>query len=219
MHFIKGNAQLRAINHLVQLIDEATGSGKRVLLLVSGGSTIEIAVQVRRKLARTSGLTVMQVDERFGPVGHSDSNWQQLIKAGFDRTNLKWQPILRNKDINKTSTEYRHDLAGAISGSDLVVGLFGIGADGHTAGILPGSQAVHEQNLVSAYIAPDYERITITPAAIAKINLAIVYATGYEKATALQNLQKDLPVEAQPAQALKLAGDTYVYNDYLEANT
>lgn len=219
VHFARHKPKQSAIDNLAKAINQAIHEGKHVLWMISGGSTIDVTVQARNQLINTTNLVVMQVDERFGPVGHANSNWQQLLDRGFDTNNLVCHPILIGEEFDSTASAYSSVLQKEFEAADLVVGLLGVGADGHTAGILPGSPAVRDKNLLAAFIASDYQRITITPAAIAKINLAIVYAVGKEKAQALQSLQETIPISKQPAQALKLAGEVYVYNDYLEANT
>jgi len=103
--------------------------------------------------------------------------------------------------------------------ADIKVGLFGIGADGHTAGILPGSSVLTDSHIVSTYTGPDFQRITITPLVVAKLDVAIAFATGSKKASALSDLQKDLSISQQPAQVLKLANSTYIYTNQVEENS
>jgi 6-phosphogluconolactonase/glucosamine-6-phosphate isomerase/deaminase len=60
--------------------------GQKVLWLVGGGSGIKVAVaasQILKKQSNLSSLTFTLTDERFGAVGHGDSNWKQLLEAGF----------------------------------------------------------------------------------------------------------------------------------------
>lgn len=216
MHLIKITSTKLVIEHLTKAISQPLTAGKRVLWLLSGGSAIDLAVQVQQKLAHTKGLAIGQVDERFGPVGHADSNWQKLLDAGLDTKNVQCYPILRGKDFATTAHDYNLAMTRAFDSADVIIGLFGIGADGHAAGILPGSPAVHGSQLVASFEGHDFKRITITPAAIAKCNLAIAYAAGSDKAKALQQLLNKAPIAEQPAQALKLAKDSYVYNDQLE---
>ncbi|HWZ65378.1 MAG TPA: 6-phosphogluconolactonase [Patescibacteria group bacterium] len=216
MHFVRGDAEQRATEHIASVINRKLSDGMRVLWLVSGGSAVGVAVRVRQKLASTTKLTVMQVDERYGPVGHSDSNWQQLLDKGFVTSGIKCRPILLGKDFAKTTLEYNRALTIAYFVADFAIGLFGIGSDGHTAGILPGSSAVSNTNLVASFQAVDYQRITITPTAIAKLDLAVAYVADHEKFNTLQDLQAELPIFKQPAQALKLAKEAYVYNEHME---
>ena len=60
----------------------------------------------------------------------------------------------------------------------------------------------------------DKDRITMTAAAIAKLDEAIVCAFGESKHLPLDRLEQQIPIARQPAQALKLARDLAIYNDY-----
>ena len=80
---------------------------KTVLWLLSGGSAIDVAVLSRKKLAdRTSlnNLHIGLIDERYGKYGHENSNWQQLIDAGVDFSNINEYSILSPDNFNVDET-------------------------------------------------------------------------------------------------------------------
>ena len=210
-----------ATEKIVALLRAAQTRGERAVWLVSGGSAIGVAVHAMRKLSQggddLSWLTIMQVDERFGAVGHADSNWRQLLAAGFEPGSARAQPILDGSGLDETVKNFAANLHEAFTGSTYKLGLFGIGADGHTAGILPHSSACEPADDWSVgYDAPDFVRITITPAAIVQLDAAVVCAMGEAKAPALARLQQDLPVAEQPAQVLKLAKQTWIFSDQIK---
>ena len=187
---------------------------KKVLWLISGGSVVDVAVEAAKQLENQPLLTIMQIDERYGPVGHADSNWQQIIKKGMNVKAFRCHPILTGKDIEHTTNEYDELLTSVLEDADFVIGLFGIGADGHTAGMLPGSVAVTEQRrLVVSYEAADFDRITVAIPFFIKVDMAVVFALGEAKINALLMLRQDLSPEEQPAQTLKKAKELYVYTD------
>jgi 6-phosphogluconolactonase/glucosamine-6-phosphate isomerase/deaminase len=202
--------------------------GEKVFWLVTGGSAITIEVEVGKLIAHenTSKLTVALMDERFGPVGHPDSNWQQLLDAGFEIPGAHLIPILQDKDRAETTLEFAHALAETFANADYSLGLFGIGPDGHTAGILPGSPEINTSELAVSYadneatqqftpgVYRDKDRITMTAAAIAKLDEAIVCALGESKHLPLDKIEQDIPIEEQPAQALKRVDQLSIYNDY-----
>src|SRR5665648_130338 len=83
------------VQDLVTLITTARDSGRPVLLLLSGGSNIALAVTVINQLKPNEvPLHVGLIDERYGIDGHADSNWQQLLDAGLDTTGIKTHPVL-----------------------------------------------------------------------------------------------------------------------------
>lgn len=218
MHLVKTTGTTAASQKLAYLIQAELSQGKKVVWLISGGSAITIAVEAQKLLTNTENLIVMQIDERYGPVGHSDSNWKQLLDAGFNDSDVLCHPMLIGHDVIETTSNYEQLLNETIENNTYVIGLFGIGADGHTAGILPNSPAITAAAEVAFYQGPDYPRITITPAFFAKIHTAIVYAMGNAKLQALQNLQKDLPPVLEPAQLLKQIPDTWIYTDQMGEN-
>jgi 6-phosphogluconolactonase/glucosamine-6-phosphate isomerase/deaminase len=114
-----------------------------------------VAAAVSQHLRREplERLTVTLTDERYGPVGHADSNWRQLATAGFDLPGATMLPVLKGLDMPSTVAEFAAVLKHHLSAADFALGFFGIGADGHTAGILPGSPAVAATEFAAGYDA------------------------------------------------------------------
>lgn len=200
------------INHLKD--------GQRVLWLLPGGSAIKVATLAAKQIAAHDhhNLIITLTDERFGPTGHADSNWRQLQDAGFILSQAQLISVLENQDFLETAVSWSKKLSAALKAADYIIGLFGIGADGHTAGILPNSPAADSSELVCAYDAGNFKRISTTPLTISQVNEAMVFAFGEAKWPALRNLNKDLPLEEQPAQALKNVKKLTIFSDYENSN-
>lgn len=193
--------------------------GKKVLWLFSGGSNIPLTVQVMNELPDklTSQLTIIPIDERYGPMGHKDSNSKQLDDAGFKPKQATVFAPLNNSGIDDTVIRYTQALEAAFTQADLVVAQLGMGADGHIAGILPHSPALTAETLVTAYQGPDFMRLTMTLPSLRKIDQAYLFAYGKPKRAALDRLcDGDYPMDDQPAQVLRELREVYVYNDQLE---
>lgn len=207
------------VTRVVQVLAEGLQAGNKVLWLVSGGSVVPIAVAALRQLNQQAvaigQLTIMLADERFGPVGHAESNWRQLEVAGFAAGEARCIPTLQGKDAESTRLDYTSALANALDTTTLHIGLFGIGADGHTAGILPHSPAANEDApLITAYQADDYLRLTVSASLFPRLDVAIAYAAGEQKEPALQALQQAAATpREQPALLLARATRTDIYND------
>lgn len=184
---------------------------------MSGGSAINLAVKTARLLdaSRTQNLTVGLVDERYGPAGHRDSNWQQLKKAGFKMDKVRPMPVLNGLGPEVSAAEYNNFIRSILDQGYFILGLLGMGADGHTAGILPGSPAVSSSKFVDYYTASDFARITLTAKGLSVIHKAVVYAEGEAKKGALEDLTRSLPPAKQPAQLLKAIADVDVYNNVI----
>ncbi len=236
MRFIRTDSTAPVRDALAQRIGDRLQNDMPVLFLVSGGSTAAIAIEtcdalkirfasrpdVLRRL-----LTVSLIDERFGYEGHPDSNWRLLLEKGFHSEDLITMPVLENS----TGTEAELDVATirfdtflakaadqSAQGKLFIAGLFGIGTDGHTAGILPESPPskplVTEPELYAAgYKSVLFPRITITPAFFPHISFAAVYAAGSAKWPILAELETEKPVRVQPAQLLKLPKETLIFSD------
>jgi 6-phosphogluconolactonase/glucosamine-6-phosphate isomerase/deaminase len=191
--------------------------GKKVLFFVTGGSCIPIAVKISEILRNLDckNLTVIMMDERYGPLGHADSNWQQLLEKGFNLPQAKLIPIIDGSDINKTTEKFNIQLEKEFKKADYKIGLFGVGKDGHTAGIIPNSEAVKAQNWACHHQTPQFERITITPKTVAKLDEAVVFMQGQEKWQVVEDLEKkDIDINLQPAQILKKVPLLTIFTDF-----
>jgi 6-phosphogluconolactonase/glucosamine-6-phosphate isomerase/deaminase len=204
----------------------ALHKGQKVLWLICGGTNIPLAVSAMSLIAsecsdpELSALTVGQTDERYGPVGHEDSNWKQMMDSGFQGEKVRQISFLIGKPLPETVATYakKFDTASSAvaNGKGLVLAQFGIGQDGHVAGIMPHSPAVSDIALVSGYEGKPYTRLTITPVAMKRIDVAYTFAFGENKRAAAQRLQlEDLPIAEEPCQLLKLIPDSYFYCDVI----
>lgn len=219
MEFIKTSSWQRGIKDLTARLNNELSASKRVLWLIGGGSNIAASVEVMAALseAATKHLTIFLTDERYGDVGHIHSNSQQLIEAGFQTKEAVFVPMLQpGFTMEETQERYAQALERATEHADIVIAQSGIGADGHIAGILPHSPAVHASGWIVGYEAPHYMRMTMTFEALRNIDAAYYMAFGDDKATALKQLRDEtLPLDDQPSQILKELPQAYVYNDQI----
>jgi 6-phosphogluconolactonase/glucosamine-6-phosphate isomerase/deaminase len=221
MHFILTSDWEEGIADLAQRLEKELSDGKRVLWLTSGGSNIDASVQVMDRLPSelSQNLSIMLGDERYGEVGHSDSNWSQLLQAGLNPGKAKVYPVLQaDLSFDRTLERYNTLANQALAENDTIIGQLGIGTDGHIAGILPDSEAAHQDTeLVAGYDGGQYKRLTLTFPALSKIDASYTFAYGESKRQALTDLQTGaLELAKQPAQILRELPEAYIYNDQLE---
>ncbi|HEX8182139.1 MAG TPA: 6-phosphogluconolactonase [Candidatus Saccharimonadales bacterium] len=220
MKFVRVHQLADGVEPLRDRLLKELADGKRVVWLVPGGSNIPLTVAVMAQLPDelTAGLTILLTDERFGPVGHPDSNAHQLDETGFLPKQATVVPVLRdNLSLPETIAHYAAAFTQATGSADVIIGQFGMGADGHIAGILPGSVAVRSADMAAGYVAPNFTRITLTPNALRQLTAAYVFAFGSDKRLAMQRLQAEtLSLDEQPAQIIKHIPDSYVYNDQID---
>ncbi len=201
-----------------RLLKELSDEGnQRVLWLVTGGSNIKLSVAIMDQLPEelTKKLAVGLTDERFGPTGHPDSNLQQLFSAGFKPKQATVVPVLTpGLPLDATKERYEELIHTTFDAADVVIAQFGIGPDGHIAGVLPDTPGVASKDLVVAYETPTFNRISLTLEAIKRIPIAYAFSFGEERHDALDKLcNKDIPLSDEPSQILKQVGESYVYND------
>lgn len=196
-------------------INKQLADGKRVLWFVTGGSSIKVQSKVADKINTNlpGRLVITLTDERFGEENHLDSNWYQLKQLGFEIKNAKIIPFLTGKNFKDTTLSLREILKEELEKADYKIGNFGIGIDGHTAGILPHTLAVDSPDLVCGHETEQFDRVTITPKVISQLDEAIIFAMGENKWPILEKLEKEFPLEEDPSQILKKVPLLTIFTD------
>lgn len=218
MRFILTADWENGVAALTERLTRELAADKKVLWLTSGGSNIAASVQVMQGIPETlsQGLSVMPADERYGEPGHANSNWQQLMEAGFMPREATLLPVLKTNQSFEQAAEYYDALTEtAFASHDIIIIQLGIGDDGHILGILPDSPVIQaEETLVFGYQSIPYQRLTLTFKALRQATAVYGFAFGDNKRLALSDLKnKALPLSQQPAQILKELGEAYIYND------
>lgn len=191
-------------------------SNQRARLLVSGGST---PGPVYRALAEQpldwARIDVALVDERWLPPGDPDSN-AQLIESNLliDRASAaRFEPLLLPGRNLADSVFAANASAGPAS-----VLLLGMGADGHTASLFPGMPELMSALASSAdYVAVDArlcpgagpwpQRISLTPAGMARARTRILLIRGEQKRKIVEHALHDIAPDELPVHvALTLPG-------------
>ena len=163
MEYIKSKDFNQGAEDLATDITLALRDGKKVLWILTGGSTIPSSVValnlIKEGVNDLSNLTVTLTDERYGEVGHPDSSWQKLIDAGFDFDSLNQVPVLTGLRFTETARAFESKIDDLFSDNDLIIAQFGVGSDIHIAGIIPNSEATREVGLVSSYARSEERRV------------------------------------------------------------
>lgn len=204
------------VAYLSDVISQKLFGGQKILWLIAGGSAIKVAVAVAQNLPKQylENLTVTLTDERYGEVRHADSNWQQLMDAGFKLDGARLQPVLTGKSLSETTKDYAKMLKTDMEAADYSLALAGMGPDGHIFGIKAGSPSVASTQPVVDYKWDDYVRITPTGVLLKKLDEVVMYVAGQDKWPQLDTLEDRLDSNVQPAQLLKGLKRVIIFNDY-----
>ena len=155
-------------------------------------------------------------DERHVPPDHPDSNFRMAYEAMLSKVPVQETNIHRvraeEQDASKAAEEYEDELRtffnlkpGELPRFDCV--LLGMGPDGHTASLFPGTEALSEQKrlVVSNWVKKfRTHRITLTAPAINNADCIIFLVSGEEKAEVLREvLEGENNPELFPSQLIK----------------
>lgn len=222
MNFLRDDSGVAA-RAVAKAICDGLFDNKRVLWLVSGGSNVAaekmtMDMVIKHAADRLGGLAIMPIDERYGHPGHADSNVQQLRTAGFKTGAATLVDVLlHDLPFEQTVSFYSNVAATALANADVIIGQFGMGADGHIAGIKPDSPAADpDESTVTGYEWEDYTRMTLMPAALRQITIGFLLAYGADKKKALLGLkQHTTEFTKLPAVLLYELPEVHVYNDQI----
>jgi 6-phosphogluconolactonase len=164
------------------------------VIAVSGGTTPWLML---REFARArlywSSVYVVQVDERRAPRGDPQRNLtlleEILVAQGpLPATNLLAMQV-DDDDPDHATNAYAATLQ-RYAGGVLDLVQLGLGADGHTASLVPGDAvlAVHDRPVAWSGPYQGTPRMTLTYAALSKARERLWLVTGAAKAAALAQL-------------------------------
>lgn len=180
-----------------------------VTWFVSGGSNITYQAKsielLQQNGADLSRLRILLIDERFGPVGHADSNWQQLADAGFAVPGPTYiAPFTENEQLlDDAVIRYAAIVENVLQNDSYTFAQLGMGDDGHTAGILPNSAATESSDTVVGYASEPYQRMTLGFSALRQLDEVALVAFGDSKQAQLDRLQETVDPKDQPVQVIK----------------
>jgi 6-phosphogluconolactonase len=153
-------------------------------IALSGGGTAQACYEaLAARGPDWSGVDVFLGDERFVPVSDADSNEGMVRRVLVDRVGYGTLHSMADAGPTPDAAAAAYDAELAEFGPIDLVHL-GLGPDGHTASIFPGSPTltVADRLVVTAGDgAHPHPRITFTYPAIARAALVVVTVAGREK--------------------------------------
>jgi 6-phosphogluconolactonase len=166
------------------------------VMAVSGGQTPWLML---RDLAAMGipwqAVHIVQVDERVAPEGHADRNLTHLRESLLDHAPLPPEQIhampVEAADLERAAVDYAETLRN-IAGDPPVLDLvhLGLGADGHTASLVPDDPVLHVEDVDVALSGPyqGRRRMTLTLPVLNRARKILWVVTGSEKAEMCRRL-------------------------------
>jgi 6-phosphogluconolactonase len=182
-----GSAGARA----AELVGDAirgTAGGRARAWAISGGSGLAPMLRRLGDLGLPwSRIRTWQVDERLAPLGDPARNRtaQERDLPADALEGVRWMPV-EEEDADRAADRYAATLPDRLD----VVHL-GIGADGHTASLVPGDPVLDIRDRDVALTAAPYEglrRMTLTYPRLARCERAVWFVTGRDKRAAVERL-------------------------------
>jgi 6-phosphogluconolactonase len=177
----------------------------RFIMAVSGGKT---PWQMLRALAHEKvpwqQVHVVQVDERIAPAGDPDRNLTHLRESLLSHTPLPPEQIhampVEESDLEAAAASYARTLQ-QIAGSPPILDLahLGLGADGHTASLIPGDPVLNvtDRDVALTGVYQKRRRMTLTFPMLNPSRRILWVVTGAEKDEMLLRLHNaDISIPA-----------------------
>ena len=214
----------RAAADVVRIAGDAVAARGAFTIALSGGWTPKVlyALLAEHPSLRNSlpwdKMKVFFGDERHVGPGHADSNFQMATDAMLSKVPLRPDQVHRIKgeypDTAQAAAEYEEVMrrefglqAGAFPRFDLI--LLGMGSEGHTLSLFPGTKALNEtQRIVTSNWVGKLcaDRVTLTAPAANNAANVIFMITGADKACALKSvLEGPHEPDQLPAQMIQPA--------------
>jgi len=221
-----------SVNLFIRLSARAIQSRGYFCAALSGGSTPRATYTLLASKGYSSQVHWPAVhlfwgDERCVPPNHPDSDFRMAKEALLDdvpippgnihRIQGELDPVLAASSYEK---ELRAFFGTTLPRIDLI--FLGLGEDGHTASLFPGSAAIHEQ--VSWVMSVEHQqpppplvpRVTLTPPVLNAAAAVAFLVTGSAKAERVEQiLHRPLQPEVLPAQVVQPTnGDLFWFLDH-----
>ncbi len=212
----------------VRVAQASVAAYGRCTVALAGGSTPKaaytlLASAAYRERVPWQHIHVFWGDERHVPPDHADSNYRMAHEAMLAHVPIpaaQIHRILSEQEAQQAAEAYTATLhkafdlqAGASPRFDLI--LLGMGPDGHTASLFPGTAAVHERtHLVVAPWVEKFQtfRITMTPEVLCNAEHVVFAAGGADKAETLrQVLEGPYTPDLYPSQVVRPTHGTLLW--------
>ena len=176
---------------------EAIAARGRFVMAVSGGHTPWLMLKaLAHEDVPWEEVHVVQVDERVAPAGDPERNLTHLLETlreidGLSSDHIHAMPV-EAPDLELAGAQYA-TVVNQIAGSPAILDLvhLGLGADGHTASLVPGDPVLDVTNADIAItgVYQKHRRMTLTYPIINRARQVLWLVTGGDKAEIVRRLR------------------------------
>jgi 6-phosphogluconolactonase len=204
-----------AAERIVEQASAAITARGRFLFVLSGGKTPRslyelLATRPYATRIDWPSVHIFWGDERCVPPEDPASNYRMAREALLDHVSLPPANIHRihgEDNPEAAASHYEHLLRSHVDPRDQTFDLvlLGMGTDGHTASLFPGTPAAAElERWVVATRGPEREgwRVTLTRPALTAASNVTFLVSGADKAERLREVLEDHPASPLPAQLI-----------------
>lgn len=184
------------------LVEHFIQAAPNVSVGLSGGSgPPHVHASLTRRAIPWDRVTTWMSDERWVSPDHDASNQGMVRKTLVDATGVTFlAPDTTLADPHDAASRFDSELGAAGIGVDAPsLIMLGMGADGHTASLFPGTDAleVSDRSYVANWVEQhDTWRLTATYPLISMADLVLIVVTGQGKAEMISEISKgrDVPI-------------------------
>ena len=209
------DASQAAARFVAYLAGHYTDNQGRFTIALSGGATPRRLYELLASPPHSDGMQwdrwhVFWSDERCVPPDHDDSNYRMAKEALLDGVPIPPAQVRRmqGEAVPHVAAQEYEDVVRRATRSvspsfDLI--LLGVGEDGHTASLFPGTLALAEHNRLVLHNwvpALQVHRITFTLPLINAAKVVAFLDTDESKAEVLRSVIEPLPGESVPPAAM-----------------
>jgi 6-phosphogluconolactonase len=209
-----------AAEEVVRIADQSVKERGRFTIALSGGSTPKSLYNLLATNARTTlpwdKMFFFWGDERHVPPGDPESNYRMAADTMLSKVPVPPGNVFRfateNPDVEAVADNYEKTLRkffqlapGAVPSFDLI--LLGMGPDGHTASLFPGTAALHEKTRLAVANWVDKlktNRLSLTLPVLNAARCVAFLVSGTDKAAVLRSvLEENVPGDQYPAKLVQ----------------
>jgi 6-phosphogluconolactonase len=192
----------QAADHVRAAASAALAARGRFKLALAGGTTPRALYERLGRGVDWGRCDLYFGDERAVPPDDPQSNYRMARESLLDRAGIPAGQVRRwraeDPDLDAVARDYEAALRADGGPPWLDLALLGLGPDGHTASLFPGTAALAEETrlAVAVDVPQRGRRLTLTLPALAGTRALVFLVTGAAKAEALGAVlapQSDLP--------------------------